>query len=124
MAFLDSDDEWLPGKLALQRALLPARPDVLFCFSDFCVRDRVGRHHPRYLHHWHQDPRPWDEILGSGQPSSALAPLPAGRENFPVHVGNIYLPELERDYVAMFTLVVRRRGGRGRPALCRGRADV
>lgn len=33
VAFLDSDDEWLPGKLELQRRLLTARPDVLFCFS-------------------------------------------------------------------------------------------
>src|SRR5262249_16773682 len=31
IAFLDSDDEWMPNKLLLQRALFQARPDVLFC---------------------------------------------------------------------------------------------
>ena len=30
VAFLDSDDEWMPDKLALQRTFLAARPDVLF----------------------------------------------------------------------------------------------
>src|SRR5262245_52606721 len=34
IAFLDSDDEWMPDKLALQRSLMEKRPDVLFCFSD------------------------------------------------------------------------------------------
>ncbi|HEX7838252.1 MAG TPA: glycosyltransferase family 2 protein [Kofleriaceae bacterium] len=43
VAFLDDDDEWLPGKLARQRALLDARPDVLFCFSDFQVVGSPGR---------------------------------------------------------------------------------
>src|SRR5258708_6750848 len=32
IAFLDSDDAWLPGKLQMQRSILAARPDVLFCF--------------------------------------------------------------------------------------------
>src|SRR5438045_2859412 len=35
VAFLDSDDEWRPHKLTMQRALFEARPDVLFCFTDF-----------------------------------------------------------------------------------------
>ena len=35
VAFLDSDDEWMPGKIELQRQFMQARPDVLFCFSDF-----------------------------------------------------------------------------------------
>ncbi len=33
LAFLDADDLWLPGKIARQRALLCARPDVDLCFS-------------------------------------------------------------------------------------------
>src|SRR5262245_3320321 len=43
VAFLDSDDEWDSDKLVLQRALMDARPDVLFCFSDFRVRETDGR---------------------------------------------------------------------------------
>src|SRR6266705_3530531 len=32
VAYLDSDDEWIRGKTALQRGFLMARSDVLFCF--------------------------------------------------------------------------------------------
>jgi glycosyltransferase involved in cell wall biosynthesis len=34
IAFLDADDEWMPGKLARQVALLQAEPDVAFCFTE------------------------------------------------------------------------------------------
>jgi glycosyltransferase involved in cell wall biosynthesis len=107
VAFLDSDDEWMPDKLALQRALLERRPDVLFCFSDFGVRTRNGEERC-YLQNWHQDPRPWDDILGPGVPFSTLAPLPMGRPDFPVHIGDLYLPYMERPYVMTITVVARR----------------
>jgi glycosyltransferase involved in cell wall biosynthesis len=107
VAFLDSDDEWMPGKLTLQRALMDRRPDVLFCCSDFSSREPTGDK-PRHLHTWHQDPRPWDEILGPGVPYSDIAPLPSGQADFRVHFGDLYLAEMERDYVATFTLVIRR----------------
>jgi glycosyltransferase involved in cell wall biosynthesis len=108
VAFLDSDDEWQADKLDLQRPLMEARPDVVFCFSDFAVRDRAGRHRPRYLPNWHRDPRGWDEILGPSVPFSSLAPLPAGREDFGVFVGDLFLAEMLRDYVSTITLVARR----------------
>src|SRR5262249_15619884 len=73
VAFLDSDDEWMPHKLHLQRRLFEARPDVLFCFSDFGLRQR-DREQRRFLAQWHHDPRGWDEILGPALPYSALAP--------------------------------------------------
>src|SRR3954452_6386677 len=49
VAFLDSDDEWLPGKLTLQRALLAARPELAFCWTDFASNPGVqvsGREQP------------------------------------------------------------------------------
>src|SRR4029077_8285750 len=61
-----------------------------------------------YLRNWHHDSRSWDSILGPGVPYSGIAPLPEGRANFRVHFGNLYLPEMERDYVPTFTLMVRR----------------
>jgi glycosyltransferase involved in cell wall biosynthesis len=111
VAFLDSDDEWLPDKLHLQRALLACRPDVLFCFSDFGGRFDTGGERHGELARWHRDPRGWDAILGPGTPFSALAPLPPGRADFLVHVGNIYLAEMERSYIATSTVVVRRAAG-------------
>jgi glycosyltransferase involved in cell wall biosynthesis len=108
VAFLDSDDEWLPDKLPLQRGLMQARPDVAYCFSDFAMHDRSGRIFPRYLENWHKDPRPWKEILGPGFPYSSIAALPAGREDFRVYVGDLYASLMAHNYVSTFTLVVRK----------------
>src|SRR3712207_4230149 len=54
VAFLDSDDEWMPVKLPLQRTFMARRPDVLFSFSDFAGRSEA-RVEPHYLRNWHQD---------------------------------------------------------------------
>jgi glycosyltransferase involved in cell wall biosynthesis len=43
LAFLDSDDWWLPGKLGRQVALLRARPDLGFCSCTARVEDMDGR---------------------------------------------------------------------------------
>lgn len=108
IAFLDSDDEWLPNKIRLQRAFLQARPDVLFCFSDFVSREDNGIEVRNYLAQWHQDPRPWDEILAPGVPYSGIAPLPEGQADFPIHVGDMFLREMESDYILTSSLMVRR----------------
>lgn len=108
VAFLDSDDEWMPGKLDLQRAFMEAQKDVLFCFSDFAVRDWHGREFRRYLANWHQDQRSWDEILGPGTLYSSLAALPENRGDFSVYTGDLYDRELTANYVFTSTLVVRR----------------
>jgi len=108
VAFLDSDDEWLPGRLELARRLLRARPDVLFCFSDFRVRDAEENEHRRFLYRWHADPRPWSEILGPSLAFSQLAVLPEGQVDFPVHVGSLYAAEARRSYVFTSTVAVRR----------------
>ena len=47
VAFLDSDDVWISGKLELQRNLLAARPDILFCFSDYAARYPSGEERHR-----------------------------------------------------------------------------
>jgi glycosyltransferase involved in cell wall biosynthesis len=109
IAFLDSDDEWMPDKLELQRALMQQRPDVLFCFSDFGHRSKSGEEMHRWLRHWHPaERRTWEEILGPGIPFSSLASLPEGRQDFPVHIGDLYLTEMLGDYVCTSTMIVRR----------------
>jgi glycosyltransferase involved in cell wall biosynthesis len=108
VAFLDSDDEWLADKLQLQRTVMHHRPEVMYCFSDFAVRDRSGRTLARYLKNWHRDPRPWDQILGPAFRYSSIAPLPRGRDDFPVYVGDLYLPLLSRLYIGTFTLLFRK----------------
>jgi glycosyltransferase involved in cell wall biosynthesis len=108
VAFLDSDDEWLPDKLELQRALMSARPDVLFCFSDFSMRDAAGIEHHRYLRKWPGVSADVGDMVGPGIPYSSVAPLPKEREDFLVHIGDLYLPLLESCLVATQSAMVRR----------------
>jgi GT2 family glycosyltransferase len=110
VAFLDSDDEWIAGKLKLQRAFLDAQPEVLFCFSDFANRDRDGAVTRKFLRFWHNDPRTWDEILGPGVPYASLVPEAAEGE-FNVHIGDLSLPEMQSAYVFTSSMVARRSAG-------------
>jgi len=109
VAFLDSDDEWMPNKLDLCRRVLEARPDVLFCFSNMAATMPDGTEVRNYLRFWHNDPRSWDEILGPGVPFSSIATLPIGSGDFLVHVGNIYRQMAHAIYVFTSTVVVKRR---------------
>lgn len=108
VTFLDSDDEWLPNKMALQRALMQAQKEIVFCFSDFLAIGRNSDLHHRNLRSWINDARPWDEIVGPGVAFSCIAPLSSGMADFPVHVGNMYFSSLRVGCLAMFTLMVRR----------------
>ncbi len=108
VAFLDSDDEWMAGKLYLQRNLMQARPEVLFCFSDFAVRDKAGREHRHYLARWHREALRWKNILGPGVPFSSIAALPHGFNDFFVHVGDLYPRQLTGPHVLTSTVVVNR----------------
>jgi glycosyltransferase involved in cell wall biosynthesis len=108
IAFLDSDDEWLHDKLELQRALMSARPDVLFCFSDFSMRDAAGVEHHQYLRKWPGVTGAVGDLVGPGLPYSSIAQLPGGRTDFLVHIGELYLPLLESCLVATQSAMVRR----------------
>ncbi len=108
VAFNDSDDEWFPDKLALQRAFMQARPDVLFCFSDIALKEEDGTERRHGLMGWHHDPRSWDEILGPSVAYSSIAALPPGREDFNVHIGSLYETMLRVGYVPAQSAVVRR----------------
>jgi glycosyltransferase involved in cell wall biosynthesis len=108
VAFLDSDDEWLPGKLDVQRAFMAHRPDVLYCFTNFRVENRNGSIQHRYLDRWPREHRTWEEALGPGRSFALLAPLPRGVRDFPVYEGDLYRWQLTGCYVLTDTLVVRR----------------
>ncbi len=43
MAFLDTDDQWVPHKLEEQVKLFESEPDVVFCYSSFYVIDEEGK---------------------------------------------------------------------------------
>ncbi len=108
VAYLDSDDEWLPGKIALQRRFMTARPDVLFCFTDM-AGERGEWRQRHYIRHWHTDPRDWGEIMGPPVNYSTLAELPMRVADFRVYVGDIYRGEMHTNYILTSSLMIRRR---------------
>jgi glycosyltransferase involved in cell wall biosynthesis len=107
IAFLDSDDEWMLGKLSLQRAFLNARPDVLFCFTDLKYRDLSGYEQNNMLSFFVGDEMFNKDFLGPGIPFSSLAPLPKEQSDFLVHIGDLYPKQMEREYVSLVTLLFR-----------------
>jgi len=44
LAFLDSDDLWLPGKLAAQLAVVADKPAIALCVTDFAVEQQDTGH--------------------------------------------------------------------------------
>jgi glycosyltransferase involved in cell wall biosynthesis len=63
LAFLDSDDEWLPGKITAQLEFLEKNPEVAVCASShiFCRRDG-GQREVRV-----ENPTDWRVALHAGQ---------------------------------------------------------
>jgi glycosyltransferase involved in cell wall biosynthesis len=108
IGFADSDDEWMPRRLDQQRPLMESRRDLVFSFTDFGQLFPDGHIEKNWLQAWHHDRRPWDEILGPGQPCSELAPLANGVADVTVHMGSMYLRLLHAGYVNVNTLLVRR----------------
>jgi glycosyltransferase involved in cell wall biosynthesis len=108
IAFLDSDDEWMPDSLELKRMVMDARRDLVFSFTDFANREESGKINRNYLVRWTEDKRDWTQILGPGLPFSQLATLPEGRADFSVHTGSMYSLLLHKPYVPAWTSLVRR----------------
>ena len=108
VAFLDSDDEWFADKIVLQRTFLEQRPDIAYCSTDFGVRLEDGSELRRYLPNWLSADRSLAEAFGPGSPYSAVAPLPPGRPDFPVYVGTMYREAMRENFIAAFTLMVRK----------------
>jgi glycosyltransferase involved in cell wall biosynthesis len=107
IAFLDSDDEWMPKKIELQRAVLRARPDVLFCVSNLACTSSSGSEHHQVFSWLYKDEF-GEHLLGPGAPFSSIAPLPEGMDDFMVHIGDLYEKEMERELVSVITLMYRR----------------
>lgn len=112
VAFNDSDDLWLHNRLQLQRRLMQARPDLVYCFSDFDSRLEDGTRLSRGLDGWlaefQHDSQPWRAMTRNGLMFSSLGRLPSGCQDFRVFMGDLYCAQLESNHVALFTVLVRR----------------
>jgi hypothetical protein len=107
VGFLDSDDELIPGTLACKRALMSARPDVVFCFSNFSGQPVDGPLKAGCVIDWSHDFRDWSDILAPGVPLSNLAPQSCAFDPL-VHVGSMYRALMTAGYVSVNTAMVNR----------------
>ena len=109
IGFVDSDDEWMPGKIRIQRSFMRAKPDILFCFSNFGFWNKRGIEERFSLKSWNDDKREWSEILGEGIAYSSVVELPDGMKDFLFYEGDLSLPSLSAHYMNINTLLVRRK---------------
>ena len=108
VAFLDSDDEWIPGKLSWQRAVLEHFPEILFVFSDFGSISTTGERLRHRITSWQRDHRPWDQVLGPGASGQAIPGMPVGAPPFTLHIGPFFASYIRNWCIYTLTVVVRR----------------
>jgi glycosyltransferase involved in cell wall biosynthesis len=108
VAFLDSDDEWHRDKIELQRRFMEARPEVLYCTTNFGARlRRHGGEHHNFLQIWVNSARSLTDLFGPGVPYSSIAELPNGRKDFDVFIDDLYPGHLRHPFITNITLMIR-----------------
>ncbi len=112
VAFLDSDDRWLPEKLRLQFEVLDSFPAYNAIHSEFLVIDKTGIRRDRGLTSWVSDPSLWEKILWgniySKRYESKDYHIYAVSGSFPIYTGNIFATQLIANCISNWTLLVRR----------------
>lgn len=116
VAFLDSDDEWMPEKLYLQRKVMESFPKVVFSFSNLFARRPDGEIVHDILDIWRKDSAVGyikvkeclNKILTPGIPFSSIASLPLGVDDFNVYVGHIYNTLMDVYWVWTCAIMVRK----------------
>lgn len=106
IAFLDSDDVWLPFKLQLQRTVLARHPELVFCCSNFSVRTDQGEF-PSYLQRWWDRDIDLKAIFGEGVPFNdpLIADVPLGCN---LHIADFYKSLIYDGIVCLITLLYRK----------------
>ncbi len=109
VAFLDSDDEWLPEHNLVLRSVMAARPDLLFGFSNFTTKYNDGKVRRFSLESQHGRELNWEDIIGPAAKLSSFMTLPNGLPDYPCHeTNNLYRSLCNASYVSACTLIVRR----------------
>jgi len=108
VAFLDSDDRWLPGKLPLQRALLAACPELASCFSDFRTASVDGVEREGGLAGWLGGPTAFADEVAPAVRVADLLPHGPWDPAIRVHRGDFARAALRRTIVNIGTVLVRK----------------
>lgn len=113
VAFLDSDDRWLPFKLALQVAFLAAHPDVGMVWTDMAAIDPDGRViEPAYLrtmYSAYRRVRPEDALAPAGTVARYWSEAPGGMSEQRCYRGDLFAAMLAGNLVHTSTVLLRRR---------------
>jgi hypothetical protein len=97
-----------PGKLALQRALLAARPDLASCFGDFRIATLDGVEREGGLAGWLGGPTSFKDRVGPGIPLAGLLPAGSFDPSIRVHLGDFAPAALHQTIVNIGTVLVRK----------------
>lgn len=94
IAFLDSDDRWLPYKLSLQMAILERLPECKILYSNFIISEDSRIIMERGLDSWAESMRlspfkDWKEMFSSHLDSGDIGITHQGK-SFPIYKGNIF----------------------------------
>jgi len=109
ITFLDSDDEWMPEHNLLLRSVMRARPELLFCFTNFCTRFKDGTVRRFSLETQDNRELDWDEIVGPSKKLSSFMTLPKGLQDYTCHeTDNLYKSLCGTSYLSADTLIVRK----------------
>jgi glycosyltransferase involved in cell wall biosynthesis len=116
VAFLDSDDEWLPDKLALQRQVMRRFPEALLSFGNLQSRLPSGEVVHDALADWSRDhrvgalhaPSNPGTVLRPGIAFSSIGILPPERADFSVHIGRLYRSTMDVYWVHGNAALIRR----------------
>lgn len=112
IAFLDSDDVWLPWKLEAQLACLAAFPDAGMIWTDMLAVDPAGRVLSSMYLRLMYDAYRWfapEQLFSVTTPFAALMPdAPEPLHRAPVRFGDIFSPMLMGNLVHTSTVLLRR----------------
>jgi glycosyltransferase involved in cell wall biosynthesis len=113
VAWLDSDDVWLPCKLSLQMRVFQRLPNVQLVCSDFSAVDKVGRLTPSYIMKYYHAYRHYKKDLRNIYEWSVLLDYEEeihdrSIQSVNVYVGNIYEKMIWGNLIHTSTIVFKR----------------
>ena len=109
IAFLDSDDLWLPRKNEWQITVLEKKPEVGLVYSEFDILKDDGTRLSQGSRTWFAEPTNPADFFARTTTYAGLSggPSPAWAD-FPVHAGPLYRTLLDEALILTSTVIVRR----------------
>jgi len=116
VAFLDSDDEYYPDRLLLERQVMQKYPNLVFCFGNLAFRGSNGVLISDLLSVYQTDanigsPFPTKharQIFGPAIAFSSVCELPDGSADFGIHIGKFGHEMMDVFYTHSDSVLLRR----------------